>query len=60
MTLTMNLQDLQQEDIKLLKTKIMDSTAEAMKMMQPLTLIQKSLNQNFVITQMHIFLWQEI
>ena len=34
----------------------MDSMAEEMKMMQPLNLKQKSLNQIFVITQMHIFL----
>ena len=41
-------------------TKIMDNMLEEMKMMQPLNLIRKSLNQIFVITQMHIFLWQEI
>ena len=56
MTLTMNLQNLQQENGTLLMIKIMDNVAEEMKMIQPLNLIQKSLNQIFVITQMHIFL----
>ena len=50
MTLIMNLQSLQQENGMLLMNKIMDSMAEEMKMMQPLNMIQKSLNQ------MHIFL----
>ena len=52
----MNLQNLQQENGTLLMTKIMDNMAEEMKMIQPLNLKQKSLNQIFVITQMHIFL----
>ena len=52
----MNLQDLQQENCTLLMTKIMDNMAEEMKMIQPLTLKQKSLNQIFGITQMRIFL----
>ena len=56
MTLTMNLQNLQQENGTLLMTKIMDSMAEEMKMMQPLNLKQKSLNQIFATTQLHIFL----
>ena len=56
MTLIMNLQNLQQEDGTLLMTKIMDNMAEEMKMIQPLDLKQKSLNQIFVTTQMHIFL----
>ena len=56
MTLTMNIQNLQQENGTLLMTKIVDSMAEEMKMIQPLHLNQKSLNQIFVITQMHIFL----
>ena len=56
MTLTMNIQNLQQENGTLLMTKIVDSIAEEMKMIQPLNLKQKSLNQIFVITQMHIFL----
>ena len=53
--MTVNLQNLQQENGTLLMTKTMDNKAEEMKMMQPLNLIQKSLNQIFVITQMHIF-----
>ena len=56
MTLIMNLQNLQQENGRLLMTKIMDNMAEEMKMIQPLNLKQKSLNQIFVIIQMHIFL----
>ena len=60
MTLIMNLQNLQQENDTLLMTKIMDNMAEEMKMIQPLNLKQNSLNQIFVITQMYIFLWQEI
>ena len=52
----MNLQNLQQENDTLLITKIMENIAEEMKIMQPLNLIQKSLNQIFVITQMQIFL----
>ena len=56
MTLIMNIQNLQQENGKLLMTKIVDNMAEEMKMIQPLNLKQKSLNQIFVITQMHIFL----
>ena len=60
MTLKISLQNLQQENSTLLMIKIMDNMAEEMKMMQSLNLIQKSLRQIFVITQMHIFLWQEI
>ena len=41
----MNLQNLQQENSTLLMTKIMDNMAEEMKMIQPLHLKQKSLNQ---------------
>ena len=52
----MNLQNLEQENDTLLITKIMENIAEKMKIMQPLNLIQKSLNQIFVITQMQIFL----
>ena len=40
----------------LLMTKIMDNMAMGMKMIQPLSLKQKSLKQIFVIIQMHIFL----
>ena len=56
MTLIMNLQNLQKENGTLLMTKIMDNMAEEMKMIQPLNFKQKSLNQVFVITQMHVFL----
>ena len=56
MTLIMILQNLQQENGTLLMTKIMDNMAEEMKIIQSLNLKQKSLNQIFVITQMHIFL----
>ena len=52
----MNLQNLQQENDTLLMTKIMDNMEEEMKMIQPLNLRQKLLNQIFVIAQMHIFL----
>ena len=52
----MNLHNLKQENGTLLMTKIMDNMSEDMKMLQPLNLQQKSLNQIFVITQMHIFL----
>ena len=52
----MNLQNLQQENGTFLMTKIMDNMEEEMKMIQPLSLKQKSLNQIFVITHMHIFL----
>ena len=55
-TLTMNIQNLQQENGTLSMTKIADSMAEEMKMIQSLNLKQKSLNQIFVITQMHILL----
>ena len=60
MNLIINLQNLQQENVTLLMIKIMDNMAEEVKMTQPLNLKQKSLNQIFVIIQMHIFLWQEI
>ena len=60
MPLIMNLQNLQHKIGTLLVTKIMDNMAEEMKMIQPLSLKQKSLKQIFVITQMHIFLGHEI
>ena len=44
------------ENGALLINKIMGNIAEEMKMIQPLSLKQKSLNQIFVITQIHIFL----
>ena len=56
MALIMNLQNLRQENGKLLMNKIMDNMVEELKMIQLLNLKQKSLNQVFVITQMHIFL----
>ena len=48
----------QQENGTLLMTKIMGNMAEEMKMkmIHPLNLKQKSLNQIFVITLMNIFL----
>ena len=46
----------QQENGTLLMNKIMGNMAEEMKMIQPLNLKQKSLNEIFVITPMHIFL----
>ena len=52
----MILQNLQQKTGTLLMIKIMDNMAEEMKMIQPLNLKQKSSNQIFVTTQMHIFL----
>ena len=55
MTLIMNLQNLQQENGTLLMTKIMDNMAEEIKMIQPLNLRQRLLNQIFVNTQMHMF-----
>ena len=60
MTLIMNLQNLQRENDTLLMTETMGNMAMEIKMIQPVNLKQKSLNQIFVITQMHIFLWQEI
>ena len=56
MTIGMNLQNLQQENGTLLMTKIMDNMAEEIKMIQPLNLRQKLLNEIFVINQMHMFL----
>ena len=47
---------LDQENGTLLIIKIMSNMAEEMKMIQPLNLRQKLLNQIFVITQMHIYL----
>ena len=52
----MNLQNLQQENGTLLMIKIMDNMAEEMKMIQPLSLKQKLLDQIFVITEMHMFM----
>ena len=60
MILKMNLPNWQQENGTLLMIKTMDNMADEIKMIQALNLKQKSLNQMFVITQMHIFLWKEI
>ena len=43
----------------ILMTRIMDNRVEEMRMIRLLNLKQKSLNQIFVIIQMHIFLSQE-
>ena len=56
MTLIMNLQNLHQENVTLLMTKITDNMEEEIKMIQALNLRQKLLNQIFGITQMHILL----
>ena len=56
MTLTMNFQNLQQENGTLLMIKTMGNMVEEMKMIQPLNLKQISLNEIFVITQIHVFL----
>ena len=48
----MNLDNFQQENGTLLMTKTMDNMAEEMKMIQPLNLRQKLLNQIFVPIQM--------
>ena len=55
-----SLQNLQQENGTLLMTKIMDNMAEEMKLILPLNLTQKLVNQIFVTTPMQIFLSQEI
>ena len=58
MILKINFPNLQQENGTLLMTKLIDDMAKKMKMktIQPLNLKQKSLNQIFVITLIHIFL----
>ena len=48
----MNLQNLQQENAILLMTETMDNMANEMKMIQPLNLKQRLLNQILAITQM--------
>ena len=52
----MNLQNLQHENGTLLMTKTMDNIVKEMKMIPPLSLKQKSLDQIFVVTQINIFL----
>ena len=58
MILKINLPNMQQENGTLLMTKIMDNMVEEMKIkiIQPLNLKQKSLNQIFVIALMYVFL----
>ena len=58
MILKINFPNLQQENGTLLMTKLIDDMAKKMKVktIQPLNLKQKSLNQIFVITLIHIFL----
>ena len=55
MTLIINIQNLPQENGTLLMTKIMYNMAEEMKIIQPLSLKQKSLNQIFVIIKPNLF-----
>ena len=52
----MNLKNLQQGNDMLLMIKIIKSTVEEMKILQPLKLKLRLLNQLFVIIQAHIFL----
>ena len=54
--LIMNLQNLQQENGMLSMIKITQTMVKEMKIVQPLNLKPKSLNQVFVIIQLHIFL----
>ena len=56
MVLKMSLQNLQEKNGTLLMIGIMDNIAMEMKMVQPLNLKLKSLNQVFVTIQMLIFL----
>ena len=52
----MNLQNLQQENGMLSMIKITQTMVKEIKIVQPLNLKPKSLNQIFVIVQTHIFL----
>ena len=54
MALIMNLENIQQKNDTLSMIRIKDKMIEEMKIIQPLSLKQKLLNQIFVITQMHI------
>ena len=54
-----NLPNLQQENGMLQMIKITQTMVKEVKMVQPLNLKTKSLNQIFVIIQMHTFLQQE-
>ena len=51
-----NLQNLQQENGMLSMIKLTQTMVKEMKIVQPLNLKLKSLNQTFVIIQTHIFL----
>ena len=51
-----NIQNLQQENGMLSMIKITQTMVKEMKIVQPLNLKPKSLNQIFVFIQMHIFL----
>ena len=53
-----NLQNLQQENGMFSMIKIIQTMVKEMKIVQPLNLKPKLLNQIFVITQTHIFLQQ--
>ena len=55
----MNLQNLRQENGMLSMIKITQNMVKEVKMLQPLNLKLKSLNQIFVIIETHIFLYQE-
>ena len=52
----MNLQNLQQENGMLSMIKIIQTMVKEVKMVQPLNLKPKLLNQIFVIIETHIFL----
>ena len=54
--LVMNLQNLQQENDTLSLNKITQTMVKEVKIVQPLYLKVKSLNQSFAIVQTHIFL----
>ena len=53
---TMNLQNLQRENGMLSMIRMIETMVMEMKMVQPLNLKLKSLNEIFVIIQMHVFL----
>ena len=57
--LIMNLQNLEQENSILSMIKITQTMVKKIKVVQPLNLKSKLLNQVFVIIHIHIFLKQE-
>ena len=57
--LIMNLQNLEQENSILSMIKITQTMVKEIKVVQPLNLKSKLLNQVFVIIHIHIFLKQE-